>query len=219
MLKRSLFVFVAVGAVCALPLPARATDVFAQLFPLTGEIRLVNREALSQSIIFYSISSDGGALDGSGAWKSISDFYDASGNGLIDPSTDWFELSDDSLQLAEGVFTGPGGNLPATRAISLGHIWNPDAVPFPDLVFDIRDSNDQLLDVTVELAIDGDYFTDQVVDDFDYDFWRAHFGSIGNLLADGNLDGVVDAADYVVWRRNYGLEVPVPPFGSGSGGS
>ena len=54
-----------------------------------------------------------------------------------------------------------------------------------------------------------------VVDDADYDVWRAAFGSTTSSvhdapLADGNYDGVVDAADYVVWRDHFGQTGPAP---------
>jgi hypothetical protein len=46
----------------------------------------------------------------------------------------------------------------------------------------------------------GDYNQDALVDQGDYQSWRAAFGTAG-AAADGNGDGIVDAADYVVWRR------------------
>jgi hypothetical protein len=47
----------------------------------------------------------------------------------------------------------------------------------------------------------GDYNTDGVVNDNDYNTWRATFGSNLVLGADGNHNGTVDAADYVLWRK------------------
>jgi hypothetical protein len=44
----------------------------------------------------------------------------------------------------------------------------------------------------------GDYDGDGIVDDGDFDAWRAEFGST-LAAADGSGNGVVDAADYVVW--------------------
>jgi hypothetical protein len=46
----------------------------------------------------------------------------------------------------------------------------------------------------------GDYNQDGLVNQVDYESWRAAFGS-ASAAVDGNVDGVVDAADYVVWRR------------------
>jgi hypothetical protein len=63
----------------------------------------------------------------------------------------------------------------------------------------------------------GDYTGNGVVDLADHNYWRATFGSINSLAADGNNNGVVDAGDYIVWRRNYagpgagsGASVPEP---------
>ena len=50
------------------------------------------------------------------------------------------------------------------------------------------------------LGVAGDYNQDGMVNQADYQTWRAAFGS-ANVVADGNGDGVVDAADYAVWRR------------------
>jgi hypothetical protein len=135
---------------------------------------------------------------------------------LIDPNEEWFVLADDADELTEAVFTGSGGNMPPTRAISLGEIWDPYAVPFPDLVFDIRDDT-QSIPVTVELALVGDYSANQVVDQADFILWRQYVDSTTMLLSDGNLNGVVDYADYLVWQRNFGATLPLPPYVAGSG--
>jgi hypothetical protein len=50
------------------------------------------------------------------------------------------------------------------------------------------------------LGLTGDYNADGLVNQGDYETWRASFGT-ANPAADGNVDGVVDAADYVLWRR------------------
>ena len=46
----------------------------------------------------------------------------------------------------------------------------------------------------------GDYNQDGVVSSRDYNVWKAEYGSLTSLDADGNGDGVIDAADYTVWR-------------------
>jgi hypothetical protein len=51
-------------------------------------------------------------------------------------------------------------------------------------------------------TLQGDYNGDFIVDENDYDAWKAGFGSTTSLAADGNDDGIVDAADYTVWRDN-----------------
>ena len=195
--------------------PARAADVFVQLFPLAGEIQLRNKDASPLVFDLYSIHSDGDTLNNSpSTWKSISDTYDASGNGFIDAMNDWTPIATSASELTEGVFIGPGGTLAANRAISLGNIWNPLA-PL-DLVVEME-SNGQPVNVTLEYALAGDYLRDGIVDQFDYAVWRQNFGSSSNLDADGNLNGVVDAADFAVWRDNFGLSIASLTIASSSG--
>jgi hypothetical protein len=204
--------------------PAVSQGLHAQLFPLTGEVRLLNRNETEVPFVFYSISSPSGALNASNAvWRSITQNYDRAGgstpgNGLIDPNGDWVKISSLATELTEGALDADGGRLPATRAVSLGPIWNPSEVPFPDLDFEIHDDV-QEIPVTIELALDGDYSANQVVDSADYVVWRRYLDSIENLLADGDLDGVVDLDDLLVWRENFGITLPLPPYASGGGAS
>jgi hypothetical protein len=204
--------------------PAHATDLYAQLFPLTGEVRVLNKSDSPVPFVVYTIDSPSGALTGSnGVWKSITQNYDrpvgpSPGNGLIDLNGDWLKLSSTSTQLAEGALDADGGMLPAFRAISLGQIWDPQMVSFPDLAFDIRDDQ-QAIPVIVELALDGDYSSDQIVDDADYIVWRKYLDSLEAWFADGDLDGVVDLDDRLVWQQNFGVTLPLPPYGDSVGGS
>lgn len=52
------------------------------------------------------------------------------------------------------------------------------------------------------LALAGDYDTNGVVEQADYDLWTQTYGSTvtPSTGADGNGDGLIDAADYTVWR-------------------
>lgn len=212
---------ICVGGIVA---PAHATDLYAQLFPLTGEVRLLNKSGAPIPFVVYTIDSPSGALISSnGVWKSITENYDrpsgpSPGNGLIDPNGDWLLLPSDENQLAEGALDADGGILPAVRAVSLGNIWDPHMAAFPDLAFDIRDDQ-QDIPVTIELALDGDYSSDQVVDQADYLVWRKYLDSLTAWFADGDLDGVVDLDDHLVWERNFGVTLPLPPYGISGGGS
>jgi hypothetical protein len=73
------------------------------------------------------------------------------------------------------------------------------------------------------LAADGSGpggMPDGIVNDWDYNYWRANFGkSIEMLPGDYNRNGVVDASDYVVWRKSYGqIGNGLAADGSGPGG-
>lgn len=63
-------------------------------------------------------------------------------------------------------------------------------------------------------TLPGDYNLDGLVDEADYQAWRAGYGTNGFSLADGNRNGIVDAADYTVWRDSLGslpaASVPEP---------
>ena len=199
----------------AMSAPCRASNLTAQIFPLTGEIRFRNTNAAAVPIAFYSITSPSGALNSSAlVWKSISDNYDLSGNGFIDPVANWTTISALSTQLTEGVFTAPGGSLPAFRSVSFGQVWNPALYPAHDLTFSAFQPDSQPITITIMPTVAGDYNGSGGVGSLDYVQWRQSFGSTTNLDADGNLNGIVDAADYVIWRNNFGQSLP---SGSGSG--
>ena len=194
---------------------AQATSVTLQLFPLTGEVRLLNHNPDPFSFISYSLGSPSGGFNATnGVWTSIADTYDVSGNGFIDPVDDWIELDASATKLTEVDFIPVSvGTLPANRSVSLGKIWDPNVAPFEEIEWKIILPNGSDATVLKRRAIDGDYLTDLIVDEVDYIFWKAYFGSTTAYYADGNIDGIVDAADYTVWRDNLGLSLP----GSGAG--
>lgn len=206
----SKLLFLATLACTALGAPAVADTLDVQLFPLTGEIRLHNPSLAAVPFVYYSITSSTnhvGALNPTNPqWRSITDFYDASGNGFIDPTHDWTKLAATSTELTEGVFVGIG-NLLGNRAITLGQAWNPAVVPYTDLAFDIR-QDAQAVAVNIQLLVAGDYNHNGTVNNADYTVWRTTFGSTTALDADGNLDGVVNVADYAIWRKYFGSALP-----------
>jgi hypothetical protein len=191
-----------------------AAPLTLQLYPLTREVRLSNPSSSPVKFVFYEIKSPSGGLNGAnGVWTSISDRYDASGNGFIDPVNNWTELSSIATDLSEGVFTGDGGTLAPFRSIGLGRIWNPSIASAASLVPTVALSQGQsTVPMDKELAVDGDYNSDHHVDQQDYSVWRIVFGSRTFPMADGNHNGVVDAGDYTVWRDHLGTSL-------GSGGA
>lgn len=72
--------------------------------------------------------------------------------------------------------------------------------------------------VSIAVGLIGDYDHSGLVDQLDYNVWRANYGSTEQLDSDGNGDGVIDLGDYVVWRKNQGLAVgasiPIVPAAS-----
>jgi cytochrome c peroxidase len=66
------------------------------------------------------------------------------------------------------------------------------------------------------VTLPGDYDGNGVVEQADYNVWRASLGNASSLAADGNGDLIVDAADYVIWRNNLGLTWQSLGTGAGS---
>jgi hypothetical protein len=190
---------------------ASAANLTLQPYPLTGEMRLVNPSSTPFPFEFYEIKSPSGGLNGASAvWTSISDTYDASGNGFIDPVNNWTKLSSISTDLAEGVFVG-AGSLPPFRSIGLGRIWNPNIASAASIVPTVVLAQGQAaVPMDKQLALDGDYNADKHVDQQDYSVWKIVFGTTNFPMADGNHNGVVDAADYTVWRDHLGQSVTLP---------
>lgn len=189
--------------------------VEVQLYPLSGEVRLANPNATLFNFVFYELKSSGGTLTGvPAAWTSISDHYDASGSGAVDPVNQWAELSATASDVAEGLLVGSGSHLSPYSSISLGKIWNPEAVKPNDITVTILDGNSQIADASVVISILGDYNRDLVVDALDYVEWSAALNSSTSPYADGNFDGIVDAADYSIWRDNFGVSLVGAGYGA-----
>ena len=142
-----------------------------QLFPLTGEGRLQNtRCGVAFRLCFIRSRHQAGLNSSATFWKSISDNYDVSGNGFIDPSFNWTKISATSTQLAEGRILGPGGSLAAFRSVSLGQIWNPILYPSNDLTFTVLQADSSPVAITTQFAVAGDYNSDGGVNSLDYSF-------------------------------------------------
>jgi hypothetical protein len=209
----------------ALAGPATADTLDVQLFPLTGEIRFHNPNGFDVPFVYYSITSATnhvGALNPTNPpWRSITDYYDVSGNGFIDPIHEWTKIAFTTTELTEGLLAGPGttGSLPALRSVTLGGIWNPGVVPYTDLAFSIIKPDEQAVVLNIQTLVAGDYDHNGTVNQADYTVWQQNFGSTSLLDADGDINGIVDAGDYVVWRKNFGKSLPGAGSSAGTGQS
>ena len=151
----------------------------------TGSVN-VTRNGSTLDIVGYRILSDVGALDET-AWSSVSDNYDASGNGSIDSDDEWLELPagangtslSESQIVAQG---GDGGQLANAQTLDLsqsGGLW-------------VKNPNE---DVQFELLLaSGDVVNGSVLFE----------GNGGQSFAQGDLDfdGDVDSGDYAILRNN-----------------
>lgn len=96
------------------------------------------------------------------------------------------------------------------RVVNGGHNWPGGGYPFPPVNRDINASEEIWNFFSRHtVAMRGDYNLDAVIDDLDYETWKAAFGSTVYPYAgaDGNGNGVVDAADYTVWRDHMSSSV------------
>ncbi|MGE3241179.1 MAG: dockerin type I domain-containing protein [Pirellulales bacterium] len=213
---RWMLLIVAVAIVVTSRVEASAlASVEVQLYPLSGEVRLANPNATPFDFVFYELTSSGGTLTGvPGSWTSISDNYDASGSGAVDSVNQWAKFSATASDVAEGLLVGSGSQLSPYSSISLGQIWNPEAVKPNDITVTILDGNSQVAEASLVISIVGDYNRDLVVDALDYVEWSAALNSTTSPNADGNFDGIVDAADYSIWRDNFGVSLVGAGYGA-----
>jgi hypothetical protein len=126
------------------------------------------------------------------------------------PTTGMLILSVAYEATAGGV-TAPDDNF-LTYAAGPGNTFTIDSFDLPDLGvspnFGFQDTKFVWAFISFANPIQpyvmpGDYNRDALVDDFDYQVWRAEYGrTSGWMPADGNGDGVVDGADYVFWRQH-----------------
>ena len=89
-----------------------------------------------------------------------------------------------------------------------------DLDPFPQQTFDtvpLLNGTGSLADVlvfTTDVSVlsipAGDYNFDGLVNQLDYNRWKADFGSTTKAEADGNGNGIVDGADFLIWQRTLG---------------
>jgi glucose/arabinose dehydrogenase len=122
--------------------------------------------------------------------KLVEFVLDANGNRVSGPTT-----------LVEYRGTGQGS--------MVGLAAGPDGLYFTEMYEDSGANGPtapgaRIFRVRYVNPIAGDYDINGVVDQNDYNVWRANYDSNLLLAADGNHNGVVDTADYVIWRKAFG---------------
>ena len=156
-----------------------------------------------------------------------------------DPNDDQGELEfgtliDDSsirgpmFQIADRAYHNYGGqdpNLPGGAAVT-GPYGRADIrlqVGDDGELYILSKSDGMIREITGPEPLVGDYNYDGVVDEMDYNVWKAAYGTTVprlGLSANGNKDGIVDAGDYTVWRDNFmaagaaSLAIPEPAAGT-----
>lgn len=187
---------------------------------VTGNLSLANNTGAAKSIVGYKIVSPEGALN-SGVWQSISDNYDASGNGSIDGNDQWIELTavGGRTDLSEFEPDGDGGSFADGQTIDLGNAWikNPNedsleaelllidgTVEFVNVVFTGGPNNGAY--EFGDLDFDGDFDVDDFTGEFVPGF-GADTSSLSDVeqyqAGDFNNDDVVDEIDFLIYNEAF----------------
>jgi len=119
----------------------------------------------------------------------------------FDPEGESFTVAQSSASSNGSATVAPDGTLSFTP--------EPGFVGTARLTYTAADSGRESLipgvvRIVVTSGLAGDYDANGTVDSGDYALWKANYGSIEELTADGNRDGVVGTADYAIWRSNLG---------------
>ena len=190
----------------------RVPPLLLRVDPLSGEIRIVGREATEVSLKSYSITSDVGSLAptnyrplGSRGLDEIDSEIDADQIVGNSPGESWDVVFESTESVIEGFLLGES-LVDESFEVSLGALYDPSFGVDESLRFTYSLPTGQTIEGIVEFLEPGfpvgDYNRDGKVDADDYTVWSESYGQSGNILpADGNYDGRVDAADYSVWRE------------------
>ena len=183
--------------------PACAIDLVVD--SSSGEVFLSNPSGSTAAFDGYQIVSASSALLPIG-WDSIADNYDASGDGSVDDTAEWFEIAATPASVAEAS-AGVGGSTDSSRltpgqVVSLGLLYDTSIGGSLSTLISSGTST-ETADVSF-LDLQADYNDDLIIDQADYAVFAATFGSIVDLRADGNGDNIINAADYTIWRDAFG---------------
>lgn len=164
----------------------------------TGDLVFWNSGFVAQSLSFYSIESTSEALLPDD-WTPVAGRLDLAAGGEFDSVANWLVLSTpgDNSEIAEGAFSGSGGELAAGEFVVLGAAW--DSFAAQDL-YATAIVDDVVTIAPVVYSPEGDYDWDGDVDIDDYSVYAQTYASTTDLRADGSNNGVIDAGDYTIWR-------------------
>jgi hypothetical protein len=175
----------------------------------TGGMTLLNNtDGPVNATIYMMESNNAGALNPA-QWLSISDNYDASsGSPTVDPTSDWFELTEpserDNLSEAQDA-SGNGITIADGQTINLGTPWIRS--PLQDVTMQMLRLDGMIQEVTVrytgEAPIIGDLNFDRDVDLADWALFKTGFVTdLTNLTraerygkGDFTLDGTINLSD------------------------
>lgn len=171
-----------------------------------GAVYIRNTASTARVFDGYSIESPGESLI-VGAWSSVADNYDLSGNQSVDSTANWFVLGTPTAEnVAEASPVEGSGSLAPGQVVSLGLFFDTNL--FEGLIV-TTSANGTTSDPFLAFFrnLEADYDADLDVDEDDYGIFADTFGSTIDPRADGNNDGVVDAIDYTVWRDSPSLSL------------
>ena len=111
----------------------------------TGEMTLLNNTNAPVNTTIYTIESNSAGALNPAQWLSITDNYDSnSGTPSVDPTTEWFELTEaaerDNLSEAQDV-SGNGATIIDNQSFSLGTPWIRS--PLEDITMQMLRSTEQ----------------------------------------------------------------------------
>jgi hypothetical protein len=185
---------------------------------LTGVVTLANDSGSGFDIDSYEILSPSSSLDPAG-WSSLQQ-QDFEGNGAPGTGNGWEVAGGVGAdQLIESYLLG-SSVFSDGASVSLGQAFDHDKIGVQqDLQFLYHEVGTGGFLRTglveyVQIAVDGDYNQNGIVDAADYTVWRNTLGSTTDHRADGDGNGTVQQADYTYWKSRFGNT-----SGSGSGSS
>ena len=153
----------------------------------------------------------------SGVGGYLNTWMDFNGNGSWNDTGDKvfsnLHLNPGTYQL---VFNAPEG-LPA-GGVAARFRWGNFGIGYTG-ADTIGEVEDYLFAATNIGPKTGDYNSDGVVNQGDYNVWLTTFGSTSDLRRDGNGNGAIDVGDYSIWRDHASSVGPGAGSGSTAGGA